>query len=384
MKFLFLILTIAQTILSIRVFKRMLSTAGGERIQSIKTEVSASDQERIAVIVPVLHEYHRLAPCLEGLMAQGKEVTEILVVDGGSTDGTQDLVRFYGLRDPRIRLIDASPIPPAWNGKVWGLQTGLSSATPHANWILTVDADVHPRAPLSRALLAQARKAELAALSIATLQEIEGTGQGLLHPSLLTTLVYRFGIPGKIMDRVSEVQANGQCFLFQREILEKLGGFMITRDSICEDVTIARTFVSAGYPVAFYEADNLITAKMYSNWRETWHNWTRSLPMHDRFSGGQTLLGWLEILLVQALPLPLLSLLMLSKSPFKRVALFNGVLTMMRLGVLFGTARAYQRKPWSYWFSPLCDFPVALQLGVSALRRRHTWRGRTLIRGGRL
>ncbi|MBA2286241.1 MAG: hypothetical protein H0W02_12210, partial [Ktedonobacteraceae bacterium] len=66
----------------------------------------------------------------------------------------------------------------------------------------------------------------------------------------------------------------------------------------------------------------------------------------------------------------------------RQLVLLNGILAMMRVGVLFGTARAYQRRPWSYWLSPLCDLPVAIQLGVSALRRRHTWRGRTLVRGG--
>lgn len=53
-----------------------------------------------------------------------------------------------------------------------------------------------------------------------------------------------------------------------------------------------------------------------------------------------------------------------------------------RMGVLFGTARAYRCRPWSYWLSPLCDLPVAFKLGSSALRRRHTWRGRSIVRGG--
>jgi dolichol-phosphate mannosyltransferase len=44
-------------------------------------------------------------------------------------------------------------------------------------------------------------------------------------------------------------------------------------------------------------------------------------------------------------------------------------------------ARAYARRPWSYWFSPLMDLPVALMLIRSALQREHRWRGRSLIRG---
>ena len=83
------------------------------------------------MIVPVLNEHDRLVPCLEGLIAQGKEVAEIVVVDGGSDDGTQELARAYSQRDLRVRLVDASPIPENWNGKAWGLQVGLDSASPN-------------------------------------------------------------------------------------------------------------------------------------------------------------------------------------------------------------------------------------------------------------
>jgi dolichol-phosphate mannosyltransferase len=370
----------AQVFLGMRVILRLLRSVGGERI-SVE-EALAADEERISVIVPVLNEHNRLSPCLEGLIAQGSEVAEIVVVDGGSDDGTQQLVCTYAVCDPRVRLVNASPIPANWNGKAWGLQLGLRSANPGSQWILTVDADVHPGTLLARALLRRAKQAELSALSIATLQEIAGTGEGLVHPALLTTLVYRFGIPGKVFRRVSEVQANGQCFLFSRDALEACGGFLQAQNSVCEDITVARSLVARGYPVGFFEANDLVSVKMYADWQDAWRNWTRSLPMHDQFSGIGTLLGWLEVTLVQALPLPLFLLLVIVQARRGWLLTLNGILSVMRIGVLFGTARAYRRRPWSYWLSPLCDVPVAIQLGRSAFQRRHVWRGRILVRGG--
>lgn len=370
----------AQIFLGMRVILRLLRSAGGERLSAVDGLVI--DEERVSVIVPVLNERNRLASCLEGLIAQGSEVSEIVVVDGGSDDGTQQLVCTYIARDPRVRLVDASPIPANWNGKAWGLQSGLRAANPCSQWILTIDADVRPAALLTRVLLGRAKQSALPALSIATLQEIDSIGEGLVHPSLLTTLVYRFGIPGKVYRRVSEVQANGQCFLFRRDVLEDCGGFQVAHDSVCEDITIARTLVTKGYPVGFYEAGNLVHVKMYSDWLDAWRNWTRSLPMHDQFSGVNTLLGWLEVALVQALPLPLFLFLVTIHARRNWLFTLNGILIAMRIGVLFGTARAYHRRPWSYWLSPLCDLPVAIQLGRSALQRRHIWRGRFLVRGG--
>jgi len=392
-------IVIAQALLGIRVIWRMIRTMGGERIlpaerdtgtnsvaarpsQHSSQNTPALEQDRVTVIVPVLNEYTRLEPCLDGLATQGEEVVEIIVVDGGSVDNTQELVARYIRSNAHIYLVDASPIPPGWNGKAWGLQVGLRSAHAESNWILTLDADVRPKALLTHSLLEQAKKVNLSALSVATLQEVGSIGEGLIHPSLLTTLVYRFGIPGKILHHVSEVQANGQCFLFRREALEACNGFQGIRNSVCEDITIARTLVASGYRIGFYEAEDLVSVKMYTDWRETWHNWPRSLSMHDHFSGIHTLVGLLEIVFVQALPLPLLFLLVIMHRRRNWMLIPNSVLGAMRIGVLFGTMRAYQRRPWTYWLSPLCDLAVAVQLLRSALRRRHIWRGRVLVRGG--
>jgi dolichol-phosphate mannosyltransferase len=79
--------------------------------------------------------------------------------------------------------------------------------------------------------------------------------------------------------------------------------------------------------------------------------------------------------------LPLLAALWAAHGPCWAISL-NTALACARLGVLGGAARAYRRRPLSYWLSPLADLPAALTLISSALRRRHVWRGRVLVRGG--
>lgn len=375
------LLTVVQAVLGARVVWRLARTGHGSRISAAAESMTG---EPIAVIVPVLNERSRLGPCLDGLVAQGEEVVQILVVDGGSTDGTPDLVRTYAARDHRIRLIDASPVPSGWNGKAHGLQRGLEQAVTDAAWILTIDADVRPAPLVARSLLAHATAERVPAFSAATLQELSGAAEGLVHPSLLATLVYRFGIPGRATSRLSEVQANGQCFLVRRDVLERCGGFASVRDSLCEDVTLARRIATSGYPVGFYETAGLVSVAMYDGWHDAWRNWTRSLPMRDRYWGTAGPLGLVEVALVQALPLPLVPLL--GRVRNDRIAgiafAVNAALAMVRLGTLAGMARAYRRTPWTYWLSPLVDLPVAAQLLLSAVRRKHVWRGRPIVRGG--
>jgi dolichol-phosphate mannosyltransferase len=275
-----------------------------------------------------------------------------------------------------LRLVEAGPAPTDWNGKVWGLSQGEQALQSSAEWVLTLDADVSPAPALARSLAARARERHLRLLSVATTQRVSGAMEGLLHPALLATLVYRFGRPGGSTRSPSRAMANGQCCLVRRDLLHQLGGFAVVRDSLCEDVTLARVAASSGEDVGFFEADGLIEVAMYADWREAWHNWPRSLATRDAISGVAGWLGLLEVVLVQALPLPLL----LTRWPAGAPRRLNLVLLMVRAGMLVGMARAYPARPWTYWLSPVLDTPAALALWRSALRRHHAWRGHTYAR----
>jgi dolichol-phosphate mannosyltransferase len=123
---------------------------------------------------------------------------------------------------------------------------------------------------------------------------------------------------------------------------------------------------------------------MYDGWRDAWDNWPRSLPLRDRYAGWSGWVGLAEITLAQALPLPLFVALARRggrSGSLRPLVAVNGALTAMRLGVLAGTARAYPERPWTFWLSPLLDAPATFQLWRSALRRRHEWRGRVVVRG---
>jgi dolichol-phosphate mannosyltransferase len=371
----FWLLGTAQIILALRVVSRLLQTGGGAKIAA----TNALHLERVTVILPVLNEAAQIKVCLDGLIAQSETVAEILVVDGGSSDGTQAIVAGYQSRDQRLRLIDASPVPWDWTGKAWGLYRGLKNTNVQSQWILCIDADVSCSPLLVPSLLAHAERTGVSTFSVATRQRLSGWMDALLHPSLLTTLVYRFGIPGRATNNLHQVQANGQCFFSRRETLSKTEAFRAAQQSLCEDITIVRRLVECGEAVGFYESDGLVRVRMYKDAHETWRNWPRSLPTRDHYFGWQEVTGLLEVLLIQSLPLPILiTALAIGAPPW--LAAVNLVLSLTRLGVLMGVGRAYERRPWAYWLSPLLDLPVALRLITSTLKRRQVWRGRVYVR----
>lgn len=358
---------------------RKLFLFGLGRSKPLIEASNRASSERICVILPVLNEAKRISRCLDSLVAQPAEVSEILVVDGGSTDGTQRLTEQYHLRDSRVRLIDASPLEPNWTGKAWGLNSGLQQSSPNCRWILCLDADVWVAPSLARSLLAHAQKNSVSTFSVATRQHLSGPIDALIHPSMLTTLIYRFGSPGRAHRDPHRVQANGQCFLSRRELLIETGAFRAAQFSLCEDITIVRRLAECGEMIGFYESAGLVDVTMYNDWRETWNNWPRSLPMRDQYFGSRETAGLIGTLIFQALPLPAFALAVSFGAPLW-FQLLTGLLASVRIGVLFGTARCYPARPWSYWLSPIADLPVILRIIQFALRKRHRWRGRTYIR----
>lgn len=372
---------LVQLVAACRVVARLVRTGNGERIAPVGSRAERAGS--VTVIVPVLNEETRLEPCLEGLARQGDEVREILVVDGGSTDATVELVGGWEDREPRIRLIDASPVPSDWNGKPWGLHRGLHHASRDVEWILTIDADVRPGPDLVSSLLAHAEKHRLRAMSVATPQRVSGAAEAAVHTSLLATLVYRYGIPGHAYDDPEEVQANGQCFLIERATLESVGGFAGVARSIVEDVTLARRCAVMGTPVGFFEPDRaaaLATVEMYAGWYDALQNWSRSLPMRDRQSG----LGWwlrmVDMTATQGLPVLVLAVALTWMSmPLRSVALrLNAGLLLMRLGTQAGMIRAYVDVPRMHWLGVVFDPIAAIVILAQSQRREHRWRGRAV------
>jgi dolichol-phosphate mannosyltransferase len=374
------LIVLIQLALGILVTVRMLRSARGSTI-TVDPHARTADGV-ISVIVPVLNESARLGSCLEKLIASGPHVREIIVVDGGSADGTGKIIASFAATDSRVRALEPAATPAGWNGKAWGLERGLIASSPASEWIVTIDADVRVRPALLGAMIDHAQRCAVPALSVASKQELGDLGSGIVHPAMLTTLVYRYGLPGHATTNSNAVQANGQCFLARRELLIATGAFAKARTSVCEDVTVARLLARDGHRVGFYEAGDLVFTRMYETWRETWLNWPRSLSLRDGISNRETVLGLAEIVFVQALPLAMVCLLMLvGHHSLQRSMAFdaNVILLFIRIGVLAGTRRAYRNPTWTYWLSLCADLPVAAALITSTLRRRHTWRGRALV-----
>jgi dolichol-phosphate mannosyltransferase len=344
-----------------------------------RPDASASDGD-VSVVVPALDEAQRIGPCLDGLAAQSSVVREILVVDSGSTDGTQDLVRAAAARDPRIALLRDPPLPAGWVGKVWALQHGLANA--RGEWILGVDADTAPQPGCVGGALAAAREHGYDAVSFAPRFRIDSPAERWLQPALLVTLVYRLGAAGTDVDP-ERVMANGQCFLARRAVLEASGGYVVARASFADDVTLARALARAGHRVGFLDGSRLYDVRAYTSAREAWREWGRSLDLKDATTRARQWADVALLLVAQGTPLVTLAVLLprvLLGAPFGAAAhallATSGALVVVRVLLQLALARSYAVRGAPFWLSPLADPLAALRILLSTLRRPTRWRGR--------
>lgn len=92
------------------------------------------DRERISVIIPVHNAESYIDACVRSVLAQGDAALEILLVNDGSTDGSDAICRRLAAEAPTIRYLvqENAGVSAARNA-------GLAAAT--GDWILFVDAD---------------------------------------------------------------------------------------------------------------------------------------------------------------------------------------------------------------------------------------------------
>jgi dolichol-phosphate mannosyltransferase len=315
----------------------------------------------ISAVVPARDEAGRLGPCVGALVAD-PGVAEVVVVDDESSDATADVAAALG-----ARVVRGSPLPAGWAGKAWALQQGIEAAA--GDWVVMVDADTEPALGLAPDLVAAAEGREADLVSAAGRFAVPTPGLRVLHPALLTTLVYRFGPPGRRTSRPARRLANGQCMAVRRKPFLAAGGFGLVAGSLVEDVAIARALAAKGWTVAFVDATDALLVRGAETAREAWRGWGRSLPLNEVTSRPWLLADLGVVWLAQAMPLVRLLA--------RRADALDVVLLVLRAGTLAGTRRAYDRPGWWYWLSPLADVAAAARLTQVALRPERTWRGRT-------
>lgn len=315
----------------------------------------------VTVVVPARDEAGRIGPCLAPLIAEGADV---VVVDDGSADATRSVSEAVG-----ARVVDAGPLPGGWAGKAHALDVGLRGAS--SDVVVFLDADARPGAGFLAAAVGALGDATL--VTLAARVDADAAGERWLHPSMLTSLVYRLGPPGVGARRPHRTMASGQCMVVDRRRLLDAGGFHRVSDELVEDVALARHLAVDGHQVRFVDGSSVLGVEGYGSLASAWRGWGRSLDLAPVTATPWQLLDLAVVWAAMALPLPRLA--------SRRGDAVDVVALALRAGTLVGTGRAYRRRGPAFWLSPLADLAVAARITAGTLRPSRRWRGRSYERG---
>jgi glycosyltransferase involved in cell wall biosynthesis len=165
----------------------------------------------VSVVIPSLNAAPYIRSAIDSVLAQTHPVLEVIVVDGGSKDGTQEIVAGYG---ETVRLLDQRKA--GRKGIAAGRNLGIEAAS--GEWVAFLDADDWWDARKTAEQLAALEKCPGATLSYTGVCVLsEESGERQLHIPLS---------PSAIWPRLRWNNALGaSTVLARRKAMIELGGF---------------------------------------------------------------------------------------------------------------------------------------------------------------
>jgi hopene-associated glycosyltransferase HpnB len=325
----------------------------------------ASPAPEVAIVVPARDEASVIATTLRSLLAQDYPGRfRVILVDDGSADGTGTLAR--GLNDPRLTVLDGTPPPAGWSGKLWAVAQGIAAAA-DAGLVLLTDADiVHDPRHLS-ALVAQAEADDLDLVSEMVALACDSLAERALVPGFVYffQLLYPFAWVNDSL-RATAAAAGG-TILIRRRALTRIGGVAAVRGALIDDVALAKA-VKRGGRVWLGHSALAHSVRPYPGFADIWRLVARTAYVQLRFS---------PLLLVAALTAMALVFVV---PPY--AALFGHGLARL-FGVLawggmawsyLPTLRRFGRSPlWAVALPAVAAFYVAATIGSAV--DHHSGRG---------
>lgn len=224
--------------------------------------------------MPARNEEATIAAAIESLAAQ-PEITEIIVIDDQSTDGTGVAVGELGSRFPQLSVLHTEQLPAGWVGKNYAVSLGAAQAT--GEWLLFTDADgVHLPGSTARAL-ADAAQSGAGMVSYSPEQETRTWFEKALIPLVYTRLAAKYSYEAVSQPDSPAAAASGQYLLIRREEYLRIGGHAAVAGEVLEDVALARLAKQAGVGLHFASGGGIMRVRMYRTFGTMWQGWTKNL-----------------------------------------------------------------------------------------------------------
>lgn len=277
------------------------------------------DEDHV-VVIPARDEEHTVERAVKSFPD-----SLVVVIDDHSGDSTGAVASAAG-----AEVRSAPALPKNAFGKPNACWAGARYT--ESKWILFVDADTWYEPDFSHAILAQARREDLVAVTVFPRPAYGTFFERALMPYVLGL---RFlGVQTRKVNSAREpgALANGQCILVRRDAYEFVKGHESVLYDVADGMALARIFKRHRMPIRAMRAENFAHARMHPSLPDLWHALERQSLRSMRTS------PWLGLCTAAA------SLVMLSWLP---VAAW---LAWMGYPILAGVVTAAPVVAWLPWY----------------------------------
>ena len=335
------------------------------------------DPATVSVIIPARNEAATLPRLLGSLRRLTTAVSEVIVVDDGSGDGTASVARTGG-----AVVLPVDGPPPGWTGKAWACHVGARASTGELLLFLDADTLLTPYA-LDGLLALHERQRGL--VSVQPFHDVERPYEQLSSYFNVVS-VLASGAFGPHPER--RAMAFGPCLLTSRTDYEHAGGHAAVRGAILDDVGLAAAYARVGLPVSCAVGGRSVRMRMYpAGVRQLAEGWTKNFASGASAAApGPTLATVLWVAAHHAVGVGA-ALSLAEAVTGRRVPLASGRLAFWvvawvgvawQLRSMLRSIGSFRWWTWAVFPAPLLAFDVlfARSAALTLVTRSVRWRGR--------
>ncbi|WP_230309256.1 glycosyltransferase family 2 protein [Planomicrobium sp. YIM 101495] len=235
----------------------------------------AGQPPKISVLVPLRNEEENVETLVAALKGADYPQLEFLLLNDGSEDRTNELLHAATDGDGRFTILQGTPLPDDWIGKVHACHQLQQAAT--GDHLLFIDADISFTPEAISQSLTLADKTGAALVTGFPAFQVPPFLSKLLVPMLHFVIHFHLPLVFANYSRYPLASAaNGMWMFFEREAYMEIGGHASVKDSLVEDVHLARRLKQHGKRVILANITRSVTCRMYTNNPDVWEGFLKN------------------------------------------------------------------------------------------------------------
>ncbi len=254
----------------------------------------------VSVIIPARNEVNNIKSCIDSLVSQDYPDYEIIVVDGGSTDGTCCLLDEYAEKYENFKWIPEKPLPKDWVGKSYACWLGVDES--NGDWLFFIDADTVHHKQMINSVVLEIQNYNLDFFSLMTGQKLGSFWENVILPDVFLWFGTKFPIRKVNSQRSKIARATGQFIAIRKDVYGATKGHEAIKSKVVEDFAFSHLVKQSGYRIKISGGRKIVTTRMYRDFQQILEGFSKNIYFAAGENLRSTLYAVFYILVTQVLP----------------------------------------------------------------------------------